>query len=70
MVKKKWIRRNARKVFASPNKMEALYHFIKRKNRHISILNYNLSQAIEARHVALKKLLEKSNANKLDETYI
>lgn len=52
----KWMRIGARKVFAAPTKKEALYHFIKRKERQILIYKNRLNDAKEAKALAEREL--------------
>jgi hypothetical protein len=63
---KRWMRREATRVFASPTKKEALYHFIKRKDKQISIYKSRFVAATRARDMAIKewennKLNEENN---------
>lgn len=55
---KRWVSKTARKRFAYPTREEALYNFIARKLRQISMLNYQLERAAQAWELAEEKLKE------------
>ena len=51
--KARWMRLEARNVFAASTKEKALYHFIKRKERQAGIYKSRLDTAMEAKCLAL-----------------
>lgn len=50
----KWMRLDARNVFAASTKEKALYHFIKRKERQAVIYKNRLDDAIKAKAKAIE----------------